>query len=366
VTRRAVVLSGSLGAGHVAMAEAVAEALPTPAWSVRTVDAMALLGSWSGRWGEAVFRRLLSVPPLYDVLHFGHLRPGSRLAVRLDQAAARRLLPAVQRDLQARPADLLVSVFPTGASVAAAVRRAGLPVRTVVVCPDAVVHRLWAWPGTDLFVVSSGSAAASVRRYLPRAQVVVAVPPVRAAFFQAPPRGPARAALGLTAESSCVLLLGGGWGLGPLVQAAEQLAGAGVEVLAVAGRNRGLERRLRALPATDGRVHVFGFTDQMPQLMAAADVVVTTAGALTCHEARVVGRPLVLIDALPGHGRDNLQRELELGGAAVAGIRPEEIRAAVQMVLAGDGPAAPAPPTGRWAEEFRAALGRVDLTGESV
>ena len=47
--------------------------------------------------------------------------------------------------------------------------------------------------------------------------------------------------------------------------------------------------------------------------MAAADVVVALPGATTCSEARVVGRQLLLLDVMPGHGRDNLLHELELG-----------------------------------------------------
>ena len=59
---------------------------------------------------------------------------------------------------------------------------------------------------------------------------------------------------------------------------------------------------------------MFGFTDRIPELMAAADLVITSSGD-TCAEARAVGRPLLLLDLVPGHGRDNLQHELELGDA---------------------------------------------------
>ena len=49
--------------------------------------------------------------------------------------------------------------------------------------------------------------------------------------------------------------------------------------------------------------------------MATADVVVALPGANTCAEARVVGRHLLLLDVMPGHGRDNLLHELELDRA---------------------------------------------------
>ena len=66
----------------------------------------------------------------------------------------------------------------------------------------------------------------------------------------------------------------------------------------------------------------FDVTARIVELMNACDVVVTLPGATTCAEARVVGRRLVLLDAMPGHGRENLQHELELGDADVASARP--------------------------------------------
>ena len=88
-----------------------------------------------------------------------------------------------------------------------------------------------------------------------------------------------------------------------------------MQVLAVAGRNARLEARLRAIAKAQPRLRVFGYTDQIPVLMAAADLVITSSGD-TCAEARVVGRPLLLLDVVQGHGRDNLQHELDLGRPA--------------------------------------------------
>ena len=72
--------------------------------------------------------------------------------------------------------------------------------KSVVLCTDVSVHRIWAAAGTDLFLVTSAAAAASVRRYLPRALVAVAPPPVRPEFYAAPSKEQARKALGVAAE----------------------------------------------------------------------------------------------------------------------------------------------------------------------
>ena len=45
--------------------------------------------------------------------------------------------------------------------------------------------------------------------------------------------------------------------------------------------------------ADEPRVHVYGFTDKMPELLAAADVLVHSTGGVTCLEARAAGTPVV-------------------------------------------------------------------------
>jgi processive 1,2-diacylglycerol beta-glucosyltransferase len=301
------------------MMRSCASLLERSGWRTRSLDSMALLGPRGGAVAERLFGSLVAVPGIYDGLHFAHLRTGSRLADFMGRQAAARLVPALAADLEQRPADLVLSVFATGATAAAKLKAEAPWRRTVVLCTDVTPHRIWVCDGTDLFLVTSPAAAASVRRFLPRATVSVIPPPVRPAFYAAPSQQEARQALGIPPGDPCLLVIDSGWGFGPLVQTVAALAQAGVYVLAVAGRQRTIEQRLRALARNAPRVRPFGFTDRVPELMAAADVVLALPGANTCGEARVVGRSLLLLDVMPGHGRDNLQHELELGGAEVCG-----------------------------------------------
>jgi processive 1,2-diacylglycerol beta-glucosyltransferase len=362
VTQDAVLLSGSLGLGHEMMATCCAGLLEGSGWRTRTLNSMALLGPRSGRAGERLFTSLVAVPSIYDGLHFAHLRTGSRLANFMDRRAAARLVPALEADLSRKPADLVLSVFATGASAAARLKAKAPRRRTVVLCTDVTLHRLWVAEGTDLFLVTSPAAEASVRRYLPRAAVSIVPPPVRQAFYAAPSQEEARLALGVPSEEPCVLLIDSGWGFGPLVESVRMLAEAGVHVLAVAGRQRAVERRLRGLARTTPRIRPFGFTDRVPELMAAADVVIALPGATTCSEARAVGRQLLLLDVMPGHGRDNLQHELELGAAGVCGSTSAGLTAnALALLDTVPRPAPRARPLPPWEPAYAAALRRVGL-----
>ena len=362
----ALLLSGPLGLGHEMPARSFTGLLRRAGWRVRTRDSLSLLGNGSGQAGQRVFDRLMTVPGIYDGLHFAQFRTGGRLAGLAERLAARPAVPELRAELHRDPVDLVLSVFATGA-LAAARLRAQPPTagargfRAVVYCPDVTAHKLWVHEGTDLFLVSSPAAAASVRRFRPRAPVALVPPPVRAAFYDAPSRAASRRQLGIPAGVRCALLIDSGWGFAPLAGAAAALADADVHVLAVAGRNARVERELRELAATRSALRPFGFTDEVPALMAAADLVIALPGAATCAEARVIGRRLLLLDVMPGHGRDNLLHELEQGGADVCGQAAADIARSALAALDRAGPRADTQAVPRWEPAFAEALGELGL-----
>jgi processive 1,2-diacylglycerol beta-glucosyltransferase len=362
--RRALLLSGSIGMGHDVMAQACAGSLEARGWSTLTLDAMRLLGRTGSSAGEAVFRSMLSVPGLYDAFHFAALRTGGRLALLADAAARRQMVPRLRRHLDTHPADLAVSVFATAAAAVSHLHSRYRDMTHVVFCTDVTPHRLWVHPFTDLYLVTSRAAESAVHRFQPEAEVAVVPAPVRPGFYDPPAQRDARARLGVPATERCVLLMSGAWGLGPLAVTATALGRAGLHVLAVAGRNAKLETKLRMAAADEKRLHVFGFTDRVPELMAAADLVITSSGD-TCTEARVVGRDLLLLDVVPGHGRDNLQHELELGNASVTSAHPSQI---VRAALAALDRVKPAPngatrSAADWEAALSGALTRIGLAG---
>ncbi len=79
--KRALLLSGSLGAGHDAYAKVFESSLAGRGWTTGTVDAMALLGQRGGSAGEAVFRAMLATPGLYRRVPLRRAAPGQPLGV---------------------------------------------------------------------------------------------------------------------------------------------------------------------------------------------------------------------------------------------------------------------------------------------
>jgi processive 1,2-diacylglycerol beta-glucosyltransferase len=96
-----------------------------------------------------------------------------------------------------------------------------------------------------------------------------------------------------------VLQLAGGFGVGPIAKIFEQLMAvpAPLEVVVVAGHNEAARAQLKGAPVPPRhRVKVLGFTDQIDELMAAADVVVSKPGGLTTSEALARGAADFLLE----------------------------------------------------------------------
>jgi 1,2-diacylglycerol 3-beta-galactosyltransferase len=131
--------------------------------------------------------------------------------------------------------------------------------------------------------------------------------------------------LGLKPALPAILLVGGGEGMGKVFRIARLIAEAFLpaQLLIVAGRNAPMRRRLESvdweIPTT-----VFGFVDNMPQLMAASEVIVTKAGPGTISEAFTCGLPMIISGAIPYQEDLNIAYVVENGAGQLA-EQPREI-----------------------------------------
>jgi len=122
----------------------------------------------------------------------------------------------------------------------------------------------------------------------------------------------------LQGDRPVVLLLSGGFGVGPVDQLLAQVLGVGtpVEVVVVAGRNEELRRRLAMVtPPARHRLVVVGYTEKMDELMTVADVVVSKPGGLTTSEALACGAAMAVVNPIPGQESRNSDFLLENGAA---------------------------------------------------
>jgi processive 1,2-diacylglycerol beta-glucosyltransferase len=185
---------------------------------------------------------------------------------------------------------------------------------------DFEAHALWMEAGVDLYCVAAEETKARLvaRGALPDAVAVTGIPV--AAKFSAPV-DPAqiRKRLGLRDDLPTLLVLGGGFGMGPVAQIMRELnkLERPIQTLVVCGRNEELRREL----AVQDRRHpaqVLGFVTNMHELMAVSELVISKPGGLTTSEAMAMGKPLFVLNPIPGQEAANSDFLLEHGAAAKA------------------------------------------------
>ena len=196
----------------------------------------------------------------------------------------------------------------------------------------------WAQPGIDMHLVMYDESVPSVERIAGAGSVQLVSPLISAEFLQ--PRSPAEArrSLGLPEEGRVVVVSGGGWGVGDVAGAVREFTrvpevGA---IVCLAGRNDHLADRLRRDFDGDERVHVYGFTDRMPDVLAAADVLVHSTGGVTCLEAMAAGTPVVSYGLPVGHARINTRAMAALDLLLLANDK-DELREHVCASFDGNG-----------------------------
>jgi UDP-N-acetylglucosamine:LPS N-acetylglucosamine transferase len=295
---------------------------------------------WQLRFAPWIFgllyRLFARVPPLRALGRAG-----------LALFGARPLLRLIERH---RP-DIVVSTFPAATSVLGHLRRRGrLTVPACATATDLAGLEFWAHPGIDLHLVMHASCVAPVERVAGIGSARRVWPLVSRAFFEPCPREQARRELVLPLDAPVIVVSGGGWGVGDLagaVRACLQLPAA--FVVCLSGRNEPLRTQLSEAFAGEVRVRVLGFSYQMSELLAAADVLVHSTGGVTCLEALVRGCPIVAYGAPPGHA-PLAARTMASLGLLQSADSPSQLVAALGRALAqpaADRPRlAPAPTAG--------------------
>ena len=212
-------------------------------------------------------------------------------------------------------------------------RRSNSPL-TVSVVTDFEAHALWMEPGVNLYCVAAEETKARLvaRGACPKDVVVTGIP-VSARFALEPKAPEVRKRMGLRDDLPILLVLGGGFGMGPVQQILAQLnkLESTVQVIVVCGRNEELRREL-AVQERQHPTHVFGFVTNMQELMAVADLVITKPGGLTSSEALAMGKPLFVLNPIPGQEAANSDFLLEHGAAAKAN-RVEDLPFRLQKLL---------------------------------
>lgn len=233
--------------------------------------------------------------------------------------------------------------------VVAAAASCGVPV---------LLHEQNAWPGRSNRLMSRKSQAVCVafpgtERYFPKkSNVTVTGNPVLPAFFEVN-RQWAREQLQIDDKRPFILAFGGSLGARTINQAilglngwAQQrqlLKGKPPPSVLLAAGSRQYETVKKTGEAFADWLKVIDYLHDMPLYMAAADLLICRAGALTCSEIAAVGRPAILVPypyAAGDHQTQNARILADAGAALMCAddqLTPEWLQKQLDWLLSEPG-----------------------------
>lgn len=342
--KRVLILTADAGFGHRSAAEAVEAALAELYGDqcvtkvvnpLDEADAPELIRQLEEGYDEMV----VEDPALYRIAYHAM---GTPLVADIVEAFATRLLNDVMlRLVQDFQPHVVVSTYPTYAQpVALAIKETTQDIALAVVITDLTdVQSLWySRAATMHFVPTSLIRQQAYDNKIPATRVWVTGLPVHPAIARET-RDPLvlRDTLGWMQEIPTGLIVASARTqqmatISRLLDRAQIV----LQLAVVCGGDGELFRRLQQVQ-WHGPVHLYDWVDNMPQMMKAADFIVSKAGGLIVSESLACGLPMIISEALPGQEVGNVRYVVE-NEAGTWAPGPAEVLATAFSWLKGTPP----------------------------
>lgn len=319
--KHAIILSCNTGQGHNSCAEAIREELERAGGTCEIRDSLEFISGGFSRfmaWGHSFMYKY--IPWLFQwgysfsEDHPGLLRPGSPMYAVLT-CGVKRLRACLAEG--GYDTVICTHMFPALA-LTKLMREDPLPVRTAFVNTDYT-----GCPGTEscgldrYFLACPCDTGVYAEDPAVRDRSVLSGIPVRSGFWSRVEKEEARRRLGLDVRRRQLLMMCGSMGCGPIFKLLGQVTGDGPELEAtvVCGTNEKLRRRLAETYKDEERVHILGYTDEIPLYMDAADLYLTKPGGISVTEAAAKELPMAFINTVSGCEKYNMDFFIRLGAA---------------------------------------------------
>lgn len=199
-------------------------------------------------------------------------------------------------------------------------KKYAIPIHVINIITDYKVHSFWLSDSIDTYIVGHQKVKDELinKWGIPDDSIKIFGIPVTSKFSEEHDRILLRKKLGISEKSFTVLLMSGGYGVGPVVEILRALDKASfpLAAIAVAGHNKALHRKIEAFRRNATiRIISLGYVDNVDELMAASDICIGKAGGISTSEAAAIGLPFVFVNPIPGQERANADLFVGLGMA---------------------------------------------------
>jgi processive 1,2-diacylglycerol beta-glucosyltransferase len=339
-----LIVYAKAGAGHLRAAEAVFAAFKRRGQEkdVKLIDCLDYTYPWFKPFYPQSYLFLVRFLPLvwafiYYALEnraiYSLIRPLRRVNNRL---VSKRFAEFLKKE---RPKVVISTQFFASEVVAALKKKGEIDSLLVSVVTDFGLHTFWESKNVDIFVVASEDTKKDLMsRNVPEEKIrVLGIPiePPDKAFN----KPEIQKEIGLKQGLLTILIVGGGFGVGPIKKLVFSLNKLSdevrekVQLLVVCSRNKKLYGEMKKI-ASGLKISskIFGFVPNLYKMMVASDVIISKSGGLTVSESLSSGLPMIIISPIPGQETKNCDL-LVKRGAAVRIDRAFEVKKVIEELV---------------------------------
>jgi processive 1,2-diacylglycerol beta-glucosyltransferase len=320
--KKLLILSASVGAGHTIAASAVLEACRSkhPELNAEWLDSFDFCPRFYGGFYKKLYATLANRYPHFYGYCYDRFdgktnkKKDSPFIEFLDRRLFKKFLRRIEEE---QPTHILSTHFQPGDVVSLLKKDGRINAKVGIIGCDFYLHSLWETKLADFYVVATPEIKSIfVERGHPPESIHVIGIPVNPTFSEPFDRQELLGKLDCHDRSPIILTIASGWqkiGAEVIVEALVS-CGIDMQILAVAGKNKESEEKMRAVKPPKGvDLHVFGFVKNVHEMMKVSDVFVAKPGGLATVEALSVGLPIIAMNPVPGQEEHNCHYVMEQG-----------------------------------------------------
>lgn len=306
--KKVLIFTASTGGGHNQAAKSLASKFQLYGYDVKVVDILKLTNKITEKFFADGYEILsCNLPIVYRGLY--KYSDKQTINIKLSKYIYRIFKRKIYRSTRETNPDLIIGTHPFIVNIISRLKqRKRVFVPFISVVTDFKAHSTYFDKYVDAYITGSEyTNTGMIDKGIPEDRLYSYGIPIRQEFLSNNCNTSERY------DDFTVLLMGGSMGIKSIEKVLRGLVvncKSKMKIIVVCGNNKSLMNKIESnyhkIPK-DKEIIVYGFTNDIPNLMAKSDVLITKPGGLTVSEAIAKKLPIIIPYMLPGQEEDNAQ-----------------------------------------------------------
>lgn len=336
---RILFLTASIGTGHNKAIESVANALNIISKErnkedveYKIVDVYNYINVALGKFVSRSYERIVNIMPNV----YGYFYALGEDSTTLKEFLHHIGVSKVKKLIEDYDPDIIVSSHESPSGMVANLKQEyGLKKELVGIVTDFRAHPFWVYKEIDKYMVPNQfTKSYLIKEGISPEKIYITGIPVDLRFAESYDKSELRQKFNLDPDRFTILLMGS-WldiGIDTLFEFLNETS-LSIQVIAVSGKNKNLQEKLEKIKdKAKIPVTVFGFINNVYEVMHSSDIIITKPGGLISSETLAAGLPMIIVNPIPGQEEFNALY-LTTEGAAIRVNRLAEVPTVIELLL---------------------------------